>query len=98
MKDTAWENIFSIPISDKDKNKEYSKPELNNEGANNPIKKIGQNSHKRPHTMRFLLQEISRQFIETRCKELQLPGAERRGEWEVTANGCGASLRVMKMF
>lgn len=55
MKDTAWENIFSIPISDKDKNKEYSKPELNNEGANNPIKKIGQNSHKRPHTMRFRL-------------------------------------------
>ena len=52
MKDKDWENIFSIPISDKDMNKEYSKLlEVNSERSNNPIKKWAKQSQKTTRCM-----------------------------------------------
>lgn len=45
MKDTGWKNIFSIPVSDKDMYKEYSKFLQLNE-LKQSKKKIGKKSHK----------------------------------------------------
>lgn len=66
-KDTGWKNIFSIPVSDKDMYKEYSKflqlNELKQSKKNR--EKITQ-IHKRPYTVRYHLHETSKQIYRDR--------------------------------